>query len=71
MITSAAKIIPKTEDFVRYEFKFPLDLRKREEVESEVANTTSMLWPRDRLSEVIAAAATRRCAKRERKAQPR
>jgi SPX domain protein involved in polyphosphate accumulation len=28
----------KTENFVRYEFKFPLDLRKREEVESEVAN---------------------------------
>ena len=41
MITSAAKIIPKTEDFVRYEFKFPLDLRKREEVESEVANFMS------------------------------
>jgi SPX domain protein involved in polyphosphate accumulation len=31
----------KTEDFVRYEFKFPLDLRKREEVELEVANFMS------------------------------
>ena len=41
MMLSAAKPIPKTEDFVRYEFKFFLNLRKREEVESEVANFMS------------------------------
>ncbi|MBT6249510.1 MAG: VTC domain-containing protein, partial [Nitrospina sp.] len=31
----------KVEDFIRYEFKFPLDLSKREKVESEVANFMS------------------------------
>jgi len=41
MILDAAQSPIKTEDFVRYEFKFPLDLRKREEVESEVANFMS------------------------------
>ena len=38
MISGVTNTLPKTEDFVRYEFKFPLDLRKQEEVESEVAN---------------------------------
>jgi hypothetical protein len=38
MIQSVASSSLKTEDFVRYEFKFPLDLRKRKKVEAEVAN---------------------------------
>ena len=41
MITSSSSTLLRTEDFVRYEFKFPLDLRKREEVESEVAKFMS------------------------------
>ena len=41
MILNTAMPSIKTEDFVRYEFKFPLDLRKREEVELEVANFMS------------------------------
>ena len=41
MITSSSNTLLRTEDFVRYEFKFPLDLRKREEVESEVAKFMS------------------------------
>ena len=41
MITSTKGTLLRTEDFVRYEFKFPLDLRKREEVESEVAKFMS------------------------------
>ena len=41
MITSTKGTLLRTEDFVRYEFKLPLGLRKREEVESEVAKFMS------------------------------
>ena len=41
MILNTALSSIKTEDFIRYEFKFPLDLRKREKIESEVANFMS------------------------------
>ena len=41
MIQSAVNPSLKTEDFIRYEFKYPLDLPKRKNVESEVANFMS------------------------------
>lgn len=41
MTLSTTKPSIKTEDFIRYEFKFFMNLRKREEVESEVANFMS------------------------------
>ena len=41
MMATVKSPLTLEEDFIRYEFKFFLDLRKREEVESEIANFMS------------------------------